>query len=129
MSKFDNVIAEAAYEIAGHGFVEEEYGTSETTGWNALVTVSATTLLNVGAESDLIDRFRAEVPGIAGTLAWIRENDEGFVFLVDHGGDGARSGGIAESVERKFAEYVAVTAVAAEVEKISNAIDGNPWGF
>ena len=49
MSKFDNVLAEGAYEITLHGFADEEYGTTDTTGWNALVTVSAVTLLNVGA--------------------------------------------------------------------------------
>lgn len=103
--KFDNVIAEAAYEIAGHGFAEEEYGEVSTTGWNALVTVSATTLLNIGADADLIERFRAEVPGIAGALAWIRESNEGFVTLVKHGTDEGLHSGI-DIVNRDWDEFI-----------------------
>src|SRR5687768_588281 len=102
MSKFDNAIAEAAYEIAGHGFTEETYGEVSTTGWNALVTVTPSVLLNLGSDSDLIDRVRAE--GVYeltdGVLAWIRESNEGFVTLVEHSTD------VAE-VEAKWNAFVA----------------------
>lgn len=124
-SKFDNVIAEAAYEIAGHGFAEEEYGTVDTTGWNALVQVSAVTLLNVGA-ADLSERFRAEFGGDT-VYAWIRENNEGFVTLIDHDPHAEPTG--IEAVDNRFAEFVADMDKRAEVEEISGLIDGNPWGI
>lgn len=118
MSKFDSVIAEAAYEITLHGFADEEYGTTDTTGWNASVPVSAVTLLNVGAV-DLSERFRAE-HGDTTLYVWIRENNEGFVNLIEWSTTG---GGI----ERNFAKYTAEMDKRAEEEEISGLIDGNPW--
>lgn len=126
MSKFDNVLAEGAYEITLHGFADEEYGTADTTGWNALVTVSAVTLLNVGA-NDLSERFRQEY-GDDTLYAWIRENNEGFVTLVEHTNEdrqGLTSG--ADSINRAFDKYTAEMDKAAEEEEISGLIDGNPW--
>lgn len=82
MSKFANVRAEAAYVIAGHGFADEESGTvEEADGWNALVTVSAQVLMNLG-EEDLFNRFHAEHQG-ATMFVWVREDSQGFVHLVD----------------------------------------------
>lgn len=124
MSKFDNVIAEAAYVISLNGFNEEEYGEVSTTGWNGLVTVSATTLLNVGAESDLVDRFRTEVPGVAGALVWIREDDQGFVHLVEWGTDEGMTSGT-DTVNRKWDEYVA--EMDRKTEEAENNADG--WVF
>lgn len=107
MSKFDSVLAEAAYAVAGHGFTDEEFSNvQDSTGWNALVTVSATTLLNVG-ETEIRDRFLAEHSDapLDGYLAWIRENDQGFVTLVTHGSDaGSRSG--TDLVSRAWDAYV-----------------------
>lgn len=123
MSKFDNVLAEGAYEITLHGFADEEYGTTDTTGWNALVTVSAVTLLNVGA-TDLSERFRQEYGGDT-AYAWIRENNEGFVTLVDHDPHAEATG--IEAIDNRFAEYTAEMDKAAEEEEISGLIDGNPW--
>lgn len=92
-SKFDGAVAEAACEIAGHGFAEECGSVDEPGGWNALVDVSASTLQNVGADPDLVERFRAEVPGVAGALVWVRADGQGRVMLVMHGTDeGPRSG-------------------------------------
>lgn len=120
MSKFDNILAEAAYEITLHGFHEEEYGTTETTGWNAFTSVSAVTLLNVGA-TDLSERFRAE-HGESTLYAWIRVDNAGFVTLVEH------STNVME-VERAFDKYTAEMDKAAEEEEISGLIDGNPWNL
>jgi hypothetical protein len=121
MSKFDNVIAEAAYAIASHGFAEEEYGEVSTTGWNALVTVSATTLLNV-EEIDLSERLRAEYGG-SEIFAWIRENSEGFVSLIDHMIDSNRDD--VATVESRWDEYVAETDKRAEDAETAAA----EWGF
>lgn len=118
MSKFDNVLAEAAYEISGHGFHEEEYGTTDTTGWNAFASVSAVTLLNVGA-TDLSERFRAE-HGESTLYVWIRENNEGFVNLIEWSTS-------VTGIERNFDKYTAEMDKAAEEEEISGLIDGNPW--
>lgn len=125
MSKFDNVLAEGAYEITLHGFADEEYGTTDTTGWNALVTVSAVTLLNVGA-TDLSARFRQEY-GDDTLYAWIRENNEGFVTLVEHTNQTKEAAHWTDAVDRKFADYTADMDKAAEEEEISGLIDGNPW--
>lgn len=82
MSKFANVIAEAAYVIAGHGFADEESGSvEETDGWNALVTVSAQILMNLG-EDDLWKSFYATHEG-ATMFVWVREDSQGFVHCVD----------------------------------------------
>lgn len=82
MSKFDNVIAEAAYAIAGHGFADEESGSvEETDGWNALVTVSSAVLLNLH-EFNICERFRDAHQG-ATMFVWIREDSDGFVRIID----------------------------------------------
>lgn len=115
MSKFDNVLAEGAYEITLHGFHEEEYGTTDTTGWNAFTSVSAVTLLNVGA-TDLSARFREE-HGESTLYAWIRENNEGFVTLVDHATN-------VMEIERAFDKYTAEMDKIAEEEE-----SGSTWNF
>lgn len=91
MSKFDSPLAEAAYTIANHGFTEDEFGTVEDIGWNALVVVSSTVLLNLG-EIDLRDAACAYAPD-SGWLVWVREDSQGFVSVVEFGDDeGTRSG-------------------------------------
>ncbi len=94
MSKFDSILAEAAHVIHLHGFAADEYGSStEGDGWNGLVDVSATVLLNLG-ETEVRERFMAEHgDAIAGFLVWIREDPQGFVSVVEYGSDeGTRSG-------------------------------------
>lgn len=82
MSKFANVRAEAAHVIAGHGFADEESGSvEETDGWNALVTVSAQVLMNLG-EEDLWKEFYLNHAG-SEMFVWIREDSQGFVHVVD----------------------------------------------
>lgn len=82
MSKFANVRAEAAYAVAGHGFADEESGSvEEIDGWNALVTVSAQVLMNLG-ETDLFNRFRDAHQG-ATMFVWVRVDSDGFVHLID----------------------------------------------
>ncbi len=101
MGKFDSVLAEAAYTIMLHGFTEDQFGTSDSGGWNGLVDVSATGLLNLG-EDELRERFVAKHGDAAGGyLVWIREDSQGFVTLVEYGDDaGTRSG--TDAVARAF---------------------------
>lgn len=83
-SKFSDVAAEAAYAIAGHGFAEDEFGSVDHYGWNALVVVNSTCVLNIGDE-ELAQRLRAAHPGIdvgADLAVWIREDAQGFVDTV-----------------------------------------------
>ena len=93
MSKFDSVLAEAAHAISTHGFTQSEFGSTEDGGWNGLVDVSATVLLNLG-EHELRDRFTtAHGDAVGGFLVWLREDSQGFVSVVEFGSDsGARSG-------------------------------------
>lgn len=82
MSKFANVRAEAAYVIATHGFTDEQYGESGYgDGWNALVTVSAQVLMNLG-EEDLWKSFYATHEGST-MFVWVREDSQGFVHCID----------------------------------------------
>lgn len=76
----DEIIARAAYAIAGHGFTDGEYGDVQTIGWNGLVTVSAVTLLNVD-ETELSTELRAIV-GDREVTAWLHESGDGFVTLL-----------------------------------------------
>jgi hypothetical protein len=92
-----------------------------TTGWNALVTVSPVTLLNVG-ETDLSERLRAEYGG-SEIFAWIRENNEGFVSLIDHMVDSDRNDIV--TVESRWDEYVAEMDKRAEDAETAAA----EWGF
>lgn len=95
MSKFDSTLAEAAYAVAGHGFAEDEFGSVQDIGWNAVVVVSSTVLLNLGEDLDLIDRLTDEFPDTLrdGYLVWVREDSQGFVSVVEYGSDsGLRSG-------------------------------------
>jgi hypothetical protein len=94
MGKFDSVLAEAAHVIHMHGFAADEFGSAtESDGWNGLVDVSATILLNLG-ETELQERFAAEHGHVVGGfLVWIREDSQGFVSVVEFGSDsGLRSG-------------------------------------
>lgn len=100
MSKFDSVASEAAYEIANHGFADRDFGTvGESTHWNALVTVSAVTLLNVGA-NELSDRFREDW-GDNEITVHIREDNDGFVDVL---GNSRAFGSSVVSVEKAFNE-------------------------
>lgn len=92
MSKFQNVLAEAGYTIANHGFALEEHGSVEDgKGWNALADVSTVVLLNVG-EGGVAKEFDREY-GERSFLVWIREDSNGFVDVVEVGTDeGLRSG-------------------------------------
>lgn len=92
MSKFDNILAEAAYAICGHGFSEDEFGSVEHgMGWNAVAVVSTTVLLNVG-EGGLAKQFDHEY-GSETFLVWIREDSQGFVCLVWHATDNGLTSG------------------------------------
>lgn len=80
MTKFDNVLGEAAHAIAGHGFNDGEFGSLAEGDpyWNGLVQVSATSLLNVG-ERTLADRL-TPLNGGASCIVWLRESAEGYVY-------------------------------------------------
>lgn len=86
--------AEAAWAIAGNGFMLDEHGSTDlTTGWNALVEVSAVTLLNID-EPELSARFAAEcTDDIAGALVWIRQTTDGQVSTVQWAADGGTRSG------------------------------------
>ena len=92
MSNFDDVLAEAAYSIANHGFAEDEFGTVEdAAGWNGIVVVSPTILLNLD-EKNIRDRYE-NLYGNDDLLVWVREDSQGFVTVVEYGSDsGLRSG-------------------------------------
>lgn len=91
MSKFGSPLAEAAYLIAGNGFALEEHGSvEEAIGWNALIDLNSTVLLNLGAETELIEdavQAHPELRSAAGLLVWIREDSYGFVDVVEFGSD------------------------------------------
>ena len=82
-SKFDTACAEAAYFIAGHGFAESEEGSVDEDGWNALVEVTHTVLLNLDAPAELFAAAAAEWPdllhGAQSVTVWVHENSAGFV--------------------------------------------------
>lgn len=110
MSKFDNTLAEAAYAVCNHGFAEDEFGTVDDIGWNALAVVSSTVLLNLDVEDDLIQRVLAEFPETrtSGLLVWIQEDSQGFVTVQSFGSDeGLRSGTdlVNEAYDRAHDEY------------------------
>src|SRR5690606_30611423 len=101
--RFSSVAAEAAWEIAQHGFTTDEYGESEySDGYHALVDVSPVTLPNVGAD-ELADRFAAwlayhgaDASTAAGALVWVRQTSDGQISVVEWGHDGgAHSGTVA----------------------------------
>jgi len=103
-SKFsDSTLAEAAYAIAGHGFADTFGEASDLTGWNGLATVSPVLLMNVG-ETDLAETLRARY-GDAEYIVWIREDNSGFVDVVEWG----TSSAVAEHFEA-FEESLATDA-------------------
>lgn len=92
MSKFESPLAEAAYAVCNHGFAEEEFGTVQDIGWNALVDVTPTVLLNLG-ETDLFRKVQDQNMPFSGYLVWVREDSQGNVSVVEFGSDeGLRSG-------------------------------------
>lgn len=81
-SKFSDVLAEAAYVVAGHGFQQGEFGNVELVdGWNALCYVSPVLMLNLG-EPELADRLRRYGRGVE-HLVWICETSTGHTYTVD----------------------------------------------
>jgi hypothetical protein len=110
--RFSSVAAEAAWEIAQHGFTTDEHGESEYgDGYHALVDVSPVTLRNVGAD-ELADRFAAwlayhgaDASTAAGALVWVRQTSDGQISVVEWGHDGgARSG--TDAVARQWQAWV-----------------------
>lgn len=110
--RFSSVAAEAAWEIAQHGFTADEHGESEYgDGYNALVDVSPVTLRNVGAD-ELADRLAAwlayhgaDASTAAGALVWIRQASDGQISVVEWGHDGgARSG--TDAVRHQWQSWV-----------------------
>lgn len=88
MGKFGSALAESAHFIAGNGFNEGEQGSvGEAEGWNVLVRVSATSLLNLGASDDMIERLLEEAPEtrITDMLVWLHEDGMGFVDVLSIG--------------------------------------------
>ena len=83
MSKFVNVLDEAAYAVACHGF-RAEFGSVEFDGWNGCVDVSGVILDNLG-EHDLADRLRDALGELRDrqVVVWIREDSYGFVMRRD----------------------------------------------
>ena len=88
MSKFQNMLAEAAYFIAGNGFsVYEEGSVEELDGWNALVTVSMPVLLNLGMDEYSLSQVLKEFPEARSgeVLVWVQEDSQGFVNILGTG--------------------------------------------
>lgn len=86
-SKFNCALVEEAYDIAGDGFAEAEFGSVEDLcGWNALVSVGE-------------------------SLVWIQEDSQGFVDLVMHGGDGGLRSGT-DLVNAAWDEFVLNSIIA-----------------
>lgn len=105
MSRFQNVLAEAAHAVCNHGCGEEEFGsTGDTGGWNALAVVSGTILMNLD-EADLWERYvneQGDPPGDpSGWLVWINEGEQGDVFEIMRGHDGGLGSGT-DLVNRAF---------------------------
>lgn len=103
---YGGILSESAFAVANHGFAEEEYvppNTRPGADWHALVTVSATVLLNLG-ETDLAERFRDKVPGIAGALIWIKTTADGTVQVVEWGTDEGPTSGT-DKVSRAWDEF------------------------
>lgn len=84
MSKFQTVLAEVAYAIAGHGFAENEIGSVSEPGegpWQATVRVTRMGLMNLG-EDDLMESFVEAVGEDHADdefYVWITEDEQGFV--------------------------------------------------
>lgn len=117
MSKFDSPLAEAAYAIANHGFSVDDFGTVQDIGWNAIVTVSSTVLMNLG-ENEIREKFDAHY-GDETFLVWVREGVAGSVTVVESGTDsGLRSGSdlVNEAFDRARDEYVAFDSERNEYE-------------
>ena len=83
-SKFDTSLATAAYFIAGHGFAESEEGSIEDGGWNALVSVSRVSLMNLGAPDGMFEHAAEEMHDLnhGEVMVWIHENEAGFVDTI-----------------------------------------------
>lgn len=72
----------------GHDeFAVPSVGIPTVGGWNALVAVTSTSLLNLGADEDLRERLINEHPEARDgeVLTWIRTNGDGFVATVQAG--------------------------------------------
>lgn len=88
MSKFENMLAQSAYQIAGGGFAIYEEGTVEDLdGWNALVTVSMPVMLNLGMDEYAMAQLLKEMPEARNNevLVWIQEDSQGFVNILGTG--------------------------------------------
>lgn len=107
MSKFDSPLAEAAYAVCNHGFTEDEFGSVQEGGWNALAVVTPTVLLNLD-ETDLFRTMQNEGMPFSGYLVWVREDSQGFVSVVEFGSDeGTQSGSdrVNEAFDKARDEY------------------------
>jgi hypothetical protein len=116
MSKFQNTLVEAAYAVAGHGFAQEESGNvEELTGWNALVSVNATVLINLG-EDELHERYTSflwlTVEEPAGFFVWIRQDNQGFVKCIEFGTDSS----LVSGTDKVNADWDAFVESQDEVE-------------
>ena len=101
--KYSSILAEAADAVVCNGFAEDSFGdVQESFGFNALAVVSSTVLLNLG-ETDIREDYDSEFGDPqndpSGYLVWIRENNEGFVDVVEYGSD---AGTESVSVEQSF---------------------------
>lgn len=88
MSKFENMLAQSAYQIAGEGFaIYEEGSVQELDGWNALVTVSKPVMLNLGMDEYAMAQLLKETPEVRynEVLVWVQEDTQGFVNILGTG--------------------------------------------
>jgi hypothetical protein len=76
MSRFDDILSEAAYAISGAGF-GDSIGSVDELGWYGRVEVSTVLLLNIG-ETTLADQFARE-HGDHEYDVIIHEDSQGFV--------------------------------------------------
>jgi hypothetical protein len=76
---FSDLLAQAAWAVANHGFAERESSVDEDGGeWQALVTVSAAVLLNL-SETVLAQTMRCLL-GEGEHLVWVRQTDDGLII-------------------------------------------------
>lgn len=83
-----DILARAAFAIAGHGFAEEEFGnTEDSIHWNALVVVSGVLLLNLD-ETDIYDEYVEAgyvCPAGREYLVWVQQDNDGHVMVKMYG--------------------------------------------
>ena len=95
MTTFSDTLAEAAWRTVNAGFAHASH--TSTDGWEALLSLSAVTLLNLD-QADLSARFRAE-HGESTLLVWMNYAEPAHVSVVQHADEDSRN---ADAVEAAY---------------------------